>query len=449
MSYAQQQVKLTMSESVSSKSYALGWFICGLGALYYAYEYFLRISPSVMELPLRQHYMLDASGFGLLSAFYYYAYVPMQLPVGVLMDRYGPRRLLSLACLSCVVGSFLFVSTDSFWVAALGRFLVGFGSSFAFVGVLKLGTIWLPENKLGMVAGLSAGLGSIGAWIGDNLLGAWVASMNWQHTINMTAFAGIGLVFILWFFLRDTPSENYPTYRTNNQEDSFSHSMQDVKAIISNKQIWVNGIYGSFVYLPTTVVAELWGPSYLHYAHGMSHKAADFGNSLLFLGFTFGAPLMGLLSDKLKRRRLPMQIGAIGALICLSTVFYTKGLATNVVYLLMFITGLFYGAQAIVFAVGREMSPVRAGGTAMAITNMIVMLGGMILQPTVGFILDFSNKLRNGGALETVVQETGHQLSVYSASDYQYALAIVPIGIIASFIATFFLKETNAKLSTH
>ena len=77
------------------KSTWLAWAICGLGALYYAYEYLLRITPSVMEHALREHFSLSATGFGLLSAFYYYAYVPMQVPVGVLMDRFGPRRLLS------------------------------------------------------------------------------------------------------------------------------------------------------------------------------------------------------------------------------------------------------------------------------------------------------------------------------------------------------------------
>src|SRR5437899_1255372 len=109
------------------------WLICALGALYYSYEYLLRISPSVMELPLRHHFNLSATGFGLLSAFYYYAYVPLQIPVGILLDRYGPRILLTFACFICVLGTFLFAGTQVFWIAASGRFLVGFGSAFAFV----------------------------------------------------------------------------------------------------------------------------------------------------------------------------------------------------------------------------------------------------------------------------------------------------------------------------
>ena len=140
--------------TVAEKNYKMmGWLVCSLAALYYCYEYLLRVTPSVMEGPLREHFGLSAAGFGFLSAFYYYAYVPLQVPVGVLLDRYGPRVLLTTACLICVIGTFLFAGTSVFWIAAVGRFLVGFGSAFAFVGVLKLATIWLPEDKLAMVAG--------------------------------------------------------------------------------------------------------------------------------------------------------------------------------------------------------------------------------------------------------------------------------------------------------
>ena len=152
----------------------IGWLICGLGAIFYSYEYLLRIAPSVMEPALREHFDLSATGFGLLSSIYYFAYVPMQLPVGVLLDRYGPRRLLTFACLICVIGTLLFTGTTVFWIAATGRFLVGFGSAFAFVGVLKLATIWLPENRLAMVSGMTSALGAIGAMLGDNFLEIFV-----------------------------------------------------------------------------------------------------------------------------------------------------------------------------------------------------------------------------------------------------------------------------------
>ena len=431
-----------MSIKHNRKSVLVAWLICGLGAVFYSYEYFLRISPSVMEHALRNHFNLSATGFGLLSAFYYYAYVPMQLPVGVLMDRFGPRRLLTMACIICVVGTFMFADTLSFGIAATGRFLVGLGSAFAFVGVLKLATIWLPENKLAMVAGIATALGTIGAMIGDNLLGSMVSKIGWQPTVNFTGVFGVALVFILWYGIRD--QKRHQKY--SGTVHSFKKNMIDLGMIVRNKQMWINGMYGCLVYLPTTVFAELWGIPYLQHAHGLTHSGANFCNSVLFLGFTIGAPLMGYISDKLERRKLPMQIGACGAAIIMMVILYIPGLNATTLSVLMFLLGLLYSVQSIVFAVGREVSPNEAAGTAIAMTNMIVMIGAMFLQPLVGRLLDWSLTQRE--TLITTIP-TDKMLQHYTAHDYQFALSIIPLGIVIAFILTFFLRETHANATIH
>lgn len=433
-----------MSGNNTKKYYLVAWLICALGAIFYSYEYFLRIAPSVMEQALRAHFSLSATGFGLLSAFYYYAYVPMQLPVGILMDRFGPKRLLTIACAICVIGSFLFADTLSFTVAAAGRFLVGLGSAFAFVGVLKLATLWLPEDKLAMVAGIATALGTIGAMIGDNLLGYLVKLSGWQQTINFSAVFGIGLAVVLWFGIRDHKRHQ----KHNGTIDSFKRSMVDLGIIVRNKQVWINGIYGCLVYLPTTVFAELWGIPYLRHAHELTQSSANLCNSILFLGFTIGAPLMGFISDKLHRRKLPMTLGAIGAAIVMSIILYVPGLNLITLGVLLFCLGLLYSVQSIVFAVGREVSPKEAGGTAIAMTNMIVMVGAMISQPLVGRLLDWSSRTHNSARY---IQDAnlGNLHQIYTASDYQLALSIIPIGILIAAFLTLFLRETHAHAYLH
>jgi sugar phosphate permease len=418
----------------------VGWLICGLGAIYYSYEYLLRIAPSVMEPALRDHFNLSATGFGLISSIYYYAYVIMQLPVGVMLDRYGPQRLLTSACMICVIGTFLFTGTTVFWIAGVGRFLVGFGSAFAFVGVLKLATIWLPENRLAMVSGLTSALGTIGAMIGDNFLLIFVNQFGWVKALNMTAVFGIALSILLWMGIRDKRATHFKNHGT---VPSLKRGLIDLGIILKNKQIWVNGFYGCLVYLPTTVFAELWGIPYLRNAHGLSNEAAGLANSLLFLGFTIGAPLMGFISDKLARRKFPMFIGAAGAAIVMMLILYMPGLSETHIQVLMFLLGLLYSAQAIVFAVGRELSPGEAAGTAMAATNMIVMLGAMFLQPLVGHLLDFSLSAHMGDVGTTGAALQNMQ-KLYTVDDYRFALSIIPMGIVIAALLTFFLKETHA-----
>ncbi len=419
------------------KAYTLtAWLICGLGALFYAYEYLLRITPSAMEFSLRSHFGLAATGFGLLSSIYYYAYVPMQLPVGILMDRFGPRRLLTVACLMCAIGTFMFANTDALSVAFLGRFLVGMGSAFAFVGVLKIATIWLPENKLAMVAGMTSALGTVGAMFGDNVLDGLVTRSGWQQTVNMTAIFGLGLIFLLWFFIHDHQRDA----ESGGTISNFKRNLIDLGIILREKQIWINGLYGCLVYLPTTVFAELWGIPYLTHAHGLSSSSAGFANSLLFCGFMIGAPLMGFISDKIKRRTLPMRVGAIGAAIIIALILYTPNINATLLNVLMFSLGLFYSAQAIVFAVGRELSPKEAAGTAIACTNMIVMLGAMLLQPAIGHLLDLSVRLHH----PQDILANGALQQMYTAGDYQFAMSIIPIGIVIAALLTFVIRETHA-----
>lgn len=421
------QFELDVSPTESNKLGAWPWLICLVGALFYGYEYYLRITPSVMTSQLMQHFQIHAALFGGLNAIYYYAYVPMQLPVGVLMDRYGPRRLLTLACASCVIGTYLFASSHSLVIAGIGRFLIGFGSAFAFIGVLKLATMWLPANKLAFAVGMTAAIGTVAAIVGDISLTSLMHRIGWHETLILSVGFGSILIFVLWFFVKDKPTSSQVPL------GDIKLAYADLKAICHNPQIWINGMFGCLVYLPTTVLGELWGIRYLSQAHHFSPHVAALGISLLFIGFTVGAPFIGWMSDRLEQRCLPMFIGAVGAAMAATLLIYYPHLSHTEINLLLLVLGFSYSCQSLVFAVAREISPLDAAGTAMAATNMIVMLGGMLAQPLVGILLEWHNRYYMFA-------------DRYVNSDYHFALAIIPLGIITAGILTFFLKETHANM---
>lgn len=435
----EQMEENTTSRAVHSTT-LLGIFICALGAIFYSYEYFLRISPSVMTTQLMENYNINAPALGALSGYYYLAYVPMQLPVGMLMDLMGPRRLLTVACAICVVGTYLFVGTPYLWLASIGRLMVGFGSAFAYVGVLKLASIWLPPRRFAMFAGLAAALGTVGAMFGVVLLTQLVASIGWKATTHATAVAGIVLTVVLWLIIRDYTCQKEADENGNGTitKSDIRKSFQELKMILTNPQMWVVGFIGCFIYLPTTVFAEMWGITYLQHAKHFSPTEASFGVSALFLGFTLGAPFFGWLSDVLQTRRRLLLYASLLATLLAAALLYLHNLSTFEIYAILFLLGVSYSAQALVFAVGREVSPNDAGGTAIAVTNMIVMLGGLCLQPLVGYLLDWS---------WSGMPKVASNLHVYTSTDYQFALSIIPAGILISSILTLFLKETYGQVN--
>jgi sugar phosphate permease len=404
------------------------WVICSLGALYYCYEYFLRIVPSVITPELMRHYHLTGAEVGNLSAFYYHAYMPMQIVVGILIDRYGPKRLLTLACLLCVVGTYLFTGSQSLTLAAAGRFLVGFGSAFAFVGALKLATIWFPANRFALVSGIIVSLGMMGAMAGDVVRRALIDAIGWVQTLYISAFIGLVLALMLWVFIRDE-NPNIPLHHI--KTESFQELLTGLGRALKNPQIWLSGMIGFLLYLSLSAFAEMWGITYLEQAHGLAKNYAATANAMVFLGWAIGSPLWGWISDHICQRRLPIIIGSIAALIIVCLIIYVPGWSLPATYLLLFAFGFFTSAEVLVFAISKEVSPVHIAGIAIALTNMIVMIGGNIFQPLIGKLLD----LKWDGLLLDGAR-------IYPLSAYQFAMSILPISIAVALILTMFMRET-------
>jgi sugar phosphate permease len=206
--------------------------------------------------------------------------------------------------------------------------------------------------------------------------------------------------------------------------------------VLRNPQIWLNGLIGFLLYLSLSAFAELWGISYLEQARGLSKTHAAYANSLIFLGWASGAPLWGWFSDYIRLRRFPILMGSVLAFIVVCFLIYMPNLSMAEIDVLSFLFGLMCSAQVIVFAVCREVTSIKIAGTAIALTNMFVMIGGNFFQPIIGKLLDFKwmGTLSDG-------------IRTYSPAAYQYALSILPISLfLTTLIALFFVRETYGRM---
>ena len=404
----------------------LGILIVTLAAVFYCYEYLLRVAPSVMNAELMQHYQINDFQLGSLTAYYYYIYAPMQLPVGLLVDRYGPKRLMIGACLSCAVGAYLFVCSDILLIAKLGRFLVGLGSAFAFVGVLKLATMYLPKNHFAVVSGTTMALGQLGAMMGDVLLTVMISYDGWQQASIHAAMFGLLLTFALAVTFRFSNKFVSEEHGIAADAPSTSEVIKSFCELTRNRELWKTSLMGCLLWVPIVVFAEYLGIDYLKSAYGMSSEQAAMANAMIFIGMASGGPLVTSLSNTLQSRLLPIKVGSVISTVCMSLVLYFTNMPVVLLFLCLYLTGLSTSTQVIVFPMAEEIATKKSAGTAMALTNMMVMISGIIFQPLTGYLLNITDS---------------NALS-HSASDFQFAFSYIPFAIILTLAVALLTQET-------
>lgn len=410
-----------------------GWFIFAISAILFCYEFFLRISPSVMTNDLMKDLQINALMLGTLGGLFFYSYTLMQLPVGILLDRFGPRRLLVLTCFLCAIGIFIFGIAPNFWIAAVGRLLIGFAAAFAFVGIIRVATLWLPVYQLATATGLLFSLGFTGAIIGDNVLSIFEVHFGWRALCLLLAVIGIVWGSVLFFFLQEVPAFNQKNKATPN---SLNKIFQELKQIIKNPYLWLNGIIGLLMYFPTNAFAELWGIPYFMKMDNLTKPKAAEIVSLIFLGWVVGALFFGWLSDRLRLRRTLLIVGSFGAAICFSLFLFKPNLPFHFIEILLFLFGVFSSSEALNFPIARELCPENLIGTGLGFTNLIVAGAGILAQPITGLLIYLSHA------------HSGNQTSLnYSAANYEKAMILLPILLVIAGVLSFFLKETGKTFS--
>ncbi|NGX51037.1 MAG: Membrane sensor protein UhpC [Chlamydiae bacterium] len=406
---------------------ALSWWTWSLAVLFLFYEFFIRVFPTVMVGDLMAAFSVTAGSLGALSAFFFYAYAPMQIPVGLLMDRYGARWLLSIAALLCGIGCFFFGTAAYLSIAELGRFLMGIGSAFAFVGMVYVCSHFFPARKLALLVGVGNSIGMVGAVGALGPLSFAVDSFGWRFSVNAFGYVGIALAIILFIFIRKEP-------RSFRKKETPDKLIKSLKIVSTNSSIWLNGIIALLTFMTTAAFASLWGIPFLMKSYGISDNLAGFIVSMIFVGWIVGGPIIGMVSDRFSKRKPFLYIGILFTIVTLLPVLYLPGLPVWLLFTLLFLVGFFQSAELLNFSLAIELTPIKVKGTSIAVTNFIVAVGSSIMQPLLGVFLDWGwdGRLQGG-------------VPLYSLRNYHLAMASFPVTLVLSFILLLFLKEPKRK----
>lgn len=416
----------------------MGWIMVTLGGLFYCYEVVVRLFPSAMIPELMAGFEIDRAGLGMLSSAFYWGYTLTLLFAGPVIDNYPLKRVMSFATLLCAIGCLSFSLSHTVYLGCASRFIMGLGSAFAFVGVLKIAATWLPKRLFGSVAGFVSLLGMISAFCGQNKLTSYIKTHSWQNISLTLALIGAVLALVLMVFLNQRKPD-VPVEDTKFSDDtSIWHALT---RILTNPIMWVNGAIGCITFLPISAFSELWGIPFLENTYQLTRDQATFNNSLVLIGWAAGAPCFGIFYDKLQDWHQTILWGTAAALICILLVL-TGMLPGFLLPVCLLLFGFTASSHVLVFISSRLFSPKNLTGTALAITNFFTMIGGLVFQPLLGKLLDYSIPIASS-----------------PAAAYQISLSIIPAGFAVTLALIWMLpcpqkrarliEEKHAQVFTH
>jgi MFS family permease len=404
---------------------AYPWIVWLLGAGFFFYKYLVQVSPSVMTNDLMKTFQINAAGLGNLSAFYFYAYLIMQVPVGILIDKYSPRLLTAAAIFVCGLSTFIFSQTNSLGLACVARALIGAGAAFAAVSCFKLVTLWFSPKRFALVSGLCMTAAMLGGVGGQMPLSFLTQSVGWRAALQLISVMGIILGVVYLLIVRDKPM---PLPRKIHNKGSFwGNSI----FVLRSKQAWLLSFYSGLAFAPVSVFGGLWGVPFLEISYHLSRNSAAFAVSWIFIGFAVGAPFLGWLSDFIAQRKPILFAGTCIAFICIMMIIYSPTNDVGVLSLLLFFFGFGTSGFFTSFAMIRELFPLGLAGTVLGIMNTFDAVCEALFEPAVGAVLDLTwdGRVADG-------------IHLFSVDSYHMSLLLLPLSLLIAFVLLFFIKET-------
>jgi len=407
-----------------------GYRICTVIFLSYLLVYFHRVCPAVIALDMQEAFGVGGALLGALGSAYFYPYGLMQLPVGLLVDSWGPRRTVSAFLLIAAAGSALMGFADSISWAIAGRVLVGVGVSTLFVSNFKLLTEWFSPRQMAVLGGIFMAVGGVGVLIASTPLAYLSNHIGWNWTLILIGGMTLVMAIAVFAVVRDRPSEKgWPDSRAASPPGRKRNRglVHGIVQVASAGRFWCLAAWVSFSIGVTFALGSMWSVPYLQHVYQFSKTEASRYQMMFGLSLIVGSPLLGLLANRVGRK--PVLVGCSFLLVTVFALFYfvPAGFSPPVLYVLFFLLFLAgTGPGPIVATVSKELFDPSIAGTSVGMVNIFPFFSGGLFQVIMGAILD----------------RTSEVSGAYTATAYQNIFMLCFGGALLSLFVSLFLQET-------
>jgi predicted MFS family arabinose efflux permease len=400
-----------------SNSRMVAWTVWVIASLFYAYQYILRVMPNIMLHDIMQQFDIDAATFGQFSGIYYIGYSLMHLPVGIMLDRYGPRKMMTACILLTVAGLMPLLFADHWIYPIAGRFLIGLGSSAAILSVFKIVRMTFSEKRFPRMLSLSVTIGLIGAIYGGAPVNYMREVFGYHTVIQLFALAGVALACVTYWIVPNIKSAPQGTVLSN------------VKEVLSNSRVICSCLFAGLMVGPLEGFADVWGTTFLKQVYGFDGALAASLASIIFIGMCFGAPVLSFIAEKVGSY-LGTIIGAGIAMAVSFSLLLACHLTSTVLSLNFALVGVCCAYQ--ILAIYKASTYVReeVAGLTTAVANMIIMIFGYLFHAIMGSVI---NAMGGPHTPEALV----------------YGIAVIPIALCIGTSGFIFLCATEKRANSH
>ena len=365
------------------------WIIFLLATSHFFLSQFYRTSSAVIATQLIQDLALDTEGLGLLSASFFYGFAATQIPIGLLLDKVGPRMLMTILSLLGILGAFIFSAADSLAMGLIGRILLGIGMACNLMGTFKLLTHWFGPLVFATLSGVVVSIGTLGNIVATTPLVMLVEHMGWRQSFQLIAGINLVLTLTLFFVVRDRPAPSSEGPSDRESSISIKQAFTNLTMLWKERDYWIISLATFVRYGTFAAFQALWAGPFLMEA--MGYSAVKTGNLILLMtvGIITGSPFWGALSDRVFKTRKWVIVfclaGVAASALFLMLIPPEAGLV--VVAFLFFAFGFFSSAGILMYPHIKDRMPIQMAGAAMTGINFFNMMGPALFLQGIGILM--------------------------------------------------------------